>query len=62
MDRYLVIYKKYIFKNKSFELITRSYVYETDKFTITELYEKLINEKKLDFPNENIEIVDVIKL
>ena len=45
MNRYLVIYKKYIFKKKSFELITRSYVYETDKFTITELYEKLINEK-----------------
>ena len=62
MDRYLVIYKKYIFKVKSFEPITRDFVYETDKFTTTELYEKLINEKKLDFPNENIHIVNVIKL
>lgn len=62
MNKYLVMYKKYQPKNNSFTSYNLEFVYDTQNFTIEELYKKLINDRLLDFPNEIINIVNVIKL
>ena len=62
MNKYLIIYKKYIPQNNSFTPYNLEFVYDTNNFTIKELYKLLIKEGLLDFPEEIINIVNVIKL
>ena len=57
-----MIYKKYIPKNNSFTPYNLEFVYDTQNFTIEELYKLLIKEDLLNFPDEIINIVNVIKL